>query len=337
MYNIDIDLNFKEGWIIEMTTDKANMLCILHILEEYSDETHIISQKEINAKMEALYGRKADRRTVYGAIEALQEFGLDISTFKDNGEGYYLIDRKFSPAEIKLLIDAIYSCEYISPKQTKELLDKLRSFLSVHERKNYNYTNIIAPDKKSPNPEVFLNIEILDAAITEHKMVSFTYMDYDYDKKLKARRERPYIVSPYSLLCEGNHYYLVLIYQGQTTPSFYRVDMMKDIKILDQKIEISKKDAKLDSIKKVVYAHTGELRSVTLHCDKGALRYVIEEFGNEIMIKENPDGSFNATFTTATEGLIYRALQYLQQVEVVSPKDVRDKIIEAIKSNKYGA
>ena len=113
--------------------------------------------------------------------------------------------------------------------------------------------------------------------------------------------------------------------------------MMKNIKVLDESIEISKKDAKLDSIKKVVYAHSGTPQSVTLRCDKGALRYVIEEFGKDVMIVPAEDGTFTATFSTATEGLIYWALQYLQQVEVLSPADVRERVIAAIKNNKYGA
>ena len=108
-----------------MTTDKSNMLCVLHILEEYSDEDHPLSTKDIISKMELLYDRTANRRTIYSAVEALQDFGYDISTYSDNGAGTYLIDRKFSSAEIKLLIDAIFSCEYISKKQTEELLDKL--------------------------------------------------------------------------------------------------------------------------------------------------------------------------------------------------------------------
>jgi len=316
-------------------SDKANMLCILYILEEYSDEKHILTQKEIISKMKLLYDRTIDRRTIYGAIAALEDFGYDISKYDDNGIGYYLLDRKFSSAEIKLLIDAIYSCPYISQKQTEELLKKLRGFLSSYERKNYNYTNIITPEKKSPNPEVFLNIEILEQAINEQKQISFTYMDYDLDKKLVARRERPYIVNPYSMICKGNNYYLVLIYQGQTTPSFYRVDMMKNIQILDSKIEISKRDAKLDSVKKVVFAHSGEPKHVTLKCDKSALRYVIEEFGKDITITENSDGSFNASFMTALEGLTYWALEFMQNVEIISPKEARDKVIEAIKNNKY--
>jgi len=318
-----------------MTTDKSNMLCILHILEEYSDEDHPLSTREINAKMELLYDRSVNRRTIYSALEALQDFGIELSTYSDNGVGTYLIDRKFSPAEIKLIIDAINSCGYISKKQTEELLEKLRSFLSVHDRKHYNYTNIIAPEKKSPNPQVFLNIEILEEAINEQKQISFTYMDYDVDKTLKPRREKPYIASPYTMLCEGNHYYIVLINRGHDKPGFYRIDMMKDITILDEKIEKSKREAKLDSVKRVVYAHSGEPRHVQLRFQKPALRYVIEEFGTDTAIKSNDDGTYSATVFTATEGLIYWALQYLQHVEIVSPEDVREKIAEAVKHNAY--
>ena len=320
-----------------ITTDKANMLCILNILREYTDDGHIITTGEIIEKMNLLYMRKIDRRTVYGCVEALEELGYEISGYSDNGKGYVLLSRDFSAAETRLLIDAIYSCEYISSKQTEELLGKLRSFLSSYERKNLSYTNIIKSEKKSPNAEVFLNIEILEEAINEKKQVSFTYMDYDYDKKLKPRREAPYTVSPYAMICEGSHYYLALISKGHTDPSFYRIDMMKNIKILDDKIEFTKREANLDSLSKVVFAHTGQPRRVEMKCSKRVLRYVIEQFGSETVIKKNPDGSFNAIMRTATEGLVYWALQYLQDVEVLSPEDIREKIIEAIKANPYGA
>lgn len=318
-----------------MTTDKSNMLCILKILQEYSDENHILAIKDITAKMKLNYGRDTDRRTIYSAIEALQDFGYEISTFKDNGKGYYLMDRTFSASEIRLLIDAIYSCEYISKRQTEDLLQKLRGFLSVHERKNYNYTNIISPDKKSPNAEVFLNIEILDTAISEKSKVSFTYMDYDYNKKLKPRREERYVASPYAMICEDAHYYLAMIAQGKEDPSFYRIDMMKDIQILNEPLDFTKRDAKLDSLKKVVYAHTGEPEQIHLHCQKSVLRYVIEEFGGDVIIEPRPDGSFDALFKAAPQGLIYWALQYLQTVEVVAPQHIRDKVIQVLQHNQY--
>ena len=316
-------------------TDRSNMLCILKILEEYSDQDHILTTKDIINKLETLYDKKADRRTVYSSVEALIDFGYSISKYEDNGIGFYLDERTFTSAEMRLLIDAVFSCEYISKKQTEELLEKLRGFLSCHDRKNYSYTNIVAPDKKSSNQEVFLNIEILDEAINNKKKISFIYMDYDYDKTLKPRREELYIASPYMMVCDSAHYYLVAITNRHSDIGYYRVDMMKNIKITDDTIEISKRDAKLDSIKKVVYAFSGEPESIHLHCDKKALRYVIEKFGKDATISQNKDGSFEAYFRAAPQGLIYWALQYLDSVEVVSPASVRNEVIKLVKANKY--
>ncbi len=317
-------------------TDRANMLCILHILEEYSDADHILSTKDIISKMQLLYDKTVDRRTVYSAIQALTEFGVSLSCFEDNGVGYYLDERSFTAAEVRILIDAVFSCEYISKKQTEELLEKLRGLVSCHDRKRYSYTNIVTANKKSSNPQVSLNIEMLDEAIGSKHKVSFTYLDYDYDKTLKPRRSEAYLANPYMMLCDSGMYYLVAITDRHPDIGYYRIDMMKDLKILDEKIDISKKDANLDSVKKVVYAFSGKPESAHLHCDKAALRYVIERFGKEeVIIQPNPDGSFEAFFNAPPLGLTYWALQYLDSVEVISPPSVREKVMDIIKENKY--
>ena len=51
-----------------MLTEKANAICLLEVLKEYSDAEHILPMREIIAKMQSLYGIKIDRRTVYGAV-----------------------------------------------------------------------------------------------------------------------------------------------------------------------------------------------------------------------------------------------------------------------------
>lgn len=319
-----------------MITDKANILCVLNILKDYSDESHILNAREINEKLKTIYGKDADRRTVYGSIEALISLGYDISTFEENRTGFYLRERDFDPADVRLLIDAVSGFEFISQKQTAELVKKLQNMLPVHDRKRFGLSNILRSDKKSPNSEVFLNIELLDQAINEKKKVSFMYMDYDYDKKLVPRRPEPYIASPYAMIAESEHYYLVMIKDGHTDPSFYRIDMMKDIVILDEDISISKKDADLDSVKKVVYAHAGKPEQIRLRCDKSALRYCLERFGFDIIIIPSKDkNSFEAVFNAPPEGILYWALQQLEHVEVLAPQHLRERVIEAVRSNKY--
>ncbi|MBR5755944.1 MAG: WYL domain-containing protein [Firmicutes bacterium] len=317
-----------------MITDKSNMLCILKVLEEYSDENHILSIRDIKEKLKALYDKDADRRTIYSAIAALSDFGYDISTYDENGEGYYLRERSFSAAEIRLLLDAVYSCKYISSRQSEELLEKIRSFLSVYERKKYSYTNIVNPDKKSPNPEVFLNIEILDQAINDRRKISFDYYKYDASKKLVKRRENRYTASPYAMVCDNEHYYLVLILDGYSDPSFYRVDMMKDIEISDEEISISKKEANLNTTRNVVYAYAGVPKSIELLCDETGLRYCIEKFGKDIVIQPK-GGKYKVIITAALEGMPYWALQYIQHIEVTAPAELRESIVKAIKESNY--
>ena len=62
-----------------MLTEKANAICLLEVLKEYSDAEHILPMREIIAKMQSLYGIKIDRRTVYGAVALLIE--CPVTTF----------------------------------------------------------------------------------------------------------------------------------------------------------------------------------------------------------------------------------------------------------------
>ena len=318
-------------------TDKGNVICILRILQEYSDEDHILSMQQLQEKMEALYGLKPDRRTVYGAVDVLDQMGYDISTYKENGRGYYLRVRDFEPAEIRMLTDAVGSFQYISQQQTDELNEKLKALLSLHQQKQIHTADIIRIGTKSPNPQVVLNIEILSQAIEDKKKVSFIYLDYGYDKKLHPRREERYIANPYGMICDSEHYYLVMILQGYADPAFYRIDMMSDIRILDEGLDISKTDAKLNTIKRVVYAHAGKPETIKLRCRRKVLRYVLEKFGTDIIIYPDPQdpNMFETSFRAPAEGMVYWALQYLPEVEVLAPESLRQQIKDAIRQNRY--
>ncbi len=318
-----------------MITNKAAAVCVLRILEEYSDDRHILSTREMSEHLKSSYDLALDRRTIYAAVETLNELGYDISDYGDNGKGYYLRERMLDSTQVRLLIDAVNSFEYISKRQSEELADRLKSMLSVNDRRRLTYANIIRQDKKSPNPQVFLNIEILDEAITARKKVRFTYMDYGFDKKLHPRRAEKYVASPYSMICENERYYLVLISEGHSDVSFYRIDMMQDIEILDEKIDLGKREAGLDSAKRVVYAHTGEPQIIRIRGDRTALRYVIEEFGKDIVIQQDGPDHFIAIFSAAPDGMVYWALQYMQHVEVLAPDHLRERIKDAIRKNVY--
>ncbi|MBQ8348943.1 MAG: hypothetical protein IJY19_04760 [Ruminococcus sp.] len=62
-----------------MPSSKANIICLLQILWEYSDAENILSMKDIKLKMKLLYDREIDRRTVYDCLNALNQLGYEVT------------------------------------------------------------------------------------------------------------------------------------------------------------------------------------------------------------------------------------------------------------------
>lgn len=317
-----------------MITDRGNAICLLEILKEFSDSEHILTMKEIQSKMSAVYGIKPDRRTVYSAVALLCDMGYDISDYEDNGVGYYLRSRDFEQPEVMLLTDAVHAFRFIPAKQSEQLIEKLQKQLSVHQRKKYRHLTVARQEMKTDNRQVFLNLEIFDEAITAKKQVSFIYLDYGLDKKLHPRREKAYIVNPYGLTYTNEHYYLMCNYDGYDGTSFYRLDLIKDVKQLET--DISRKPENKNEVKDAVYAFSGKPEPVRMVCDKSILKDVIDRFGTGIHVAEKDENSFSVSFTAPPKGIKFWALQYLPYAEVTEPKWLRKEIVDSIKENKYG-
>ena len=319
-----------------MLTEKAIAICLLKILREYSDENHILSMGDIISKLNGRYGLKPDRRTVYGAMETLIEVGYDISLYKDNGKGYYLLDRLLEPSEAHLLSDAICTFPFISERQTAQLMSKVQSMVSVYDRKQIKNLTVMRTDQKTVNKNVFYNIEVLDEAIEKKVKVKFDYCDYGVDKQLHKRREKKYTVNPYGMVYCNEHYYLVCIMAKQVNLSMYRLDRIQNIELTDYALD--PREPGFDpqaAVKSAVYAYTGQIDTVELLVDPKKLSDVIDKFGTNITIGEHDDGRLKITLKASVMGMKYWALQYLEFVEVMRPEQLRNDIILQITTNRY--
>ena len=320
-----------------MLTEKAITICLLEVLREYSDENHILSMGDIITHIDLCYGLKPDRRTLYGAFETLIELGYDISMYRDNGKGYYLLDHRLEMSEAHLLSDAVCTFPFISERQTAQLMNKVQSFVSVHERKHIKNLTVMRSDQKTVNKVVFYNIEALDEAIEKKVKVKFDYVDYGADKQLHKRREKKYVVNPYGMVYSNEHYYLICIMENKENLSMYRIDRIQNIEVTD--IALDEREKGFDpkkAIRNTVYAFTGEIDIVEMLVDSKKLSDVIDKFGTNIDIAENDDGRLKITLKASLMGMKYWALQYLQYVEVVKPTTLRNELIGLIKNNLYG-
>ena len=116
---------------------KTSVLAVLEILQRESDRDHPLTAAQIQQKMEQLYQCPIERRTLYANIQMLKEFGYEISTYQENGHGYYLDNRDFEESEIMLLCNAVHASNFIPRKHSNNLIKKLLATQSRYTAQKY--------------------------------------------------------------------------------------------------------------------------------------------------------------------------------------------------------
>lgn len=317
-----------------MADTRIYALAVYEVLKDYSDEQHLLSNSQIIDLLNRKYNIEMNQRTVINNIEALINFGIDISIYNDNRKGYYLIDRDFENSEIQLLCNCIHSAHYIPEKASSHMIKKLSSKQSKFKRNDFVKNVYINNFKKTKNKELLLNVELLCEAISKKRIIEFDYLTYNYYKQLVKKREKVYTVHPHHIIQENDNLYLLCRSINHNNFSHYRIDKMKNIKITDQPSKIL--NPNFDPYvyakgKKFMFSDNEE--KVLLHCNKRMLDDIIDQFGHDIIINEDVHDQeyFFAHFTSSQQGIIYFALQYLNYCEIIEPISLRNEIKKILK------
>lgn len=314
---------------------KLAPLAIIEILKKESDENNILSTETLITKLRTDYKIDIERRTIYSDIEQLINFGYDISTFADNGKGYYLASRDFEASEITLLCNAIHSSKFISEKYSRDLINKLLSTQGRSLKSKYNNEIYLPNNNKKDNKDFFLNIDVITEAINDHHVISFNYTKLDFNKKLVKRDDRRRILSPYHIVYANDKVYLIGYSFDHQKIIHYRVDRMLNIKIEKNEKYVKEKNKKdpYDYAKTKLYMYAGEDIDITLRCKNAVLDDIVESFGTGITIVKDNDEYFKAYVKSSKQGIIYFALQYINNIEVIAPKEIRKEIKEILNNS----
>ena len=95
-------------------------------------------------------------------------------------------------------------------------MEKLEGLSNIYFRSRVGHIARLPVDQ-SDNKQLFLNIEMLDEAISKGRKVRFHYTEYGLDKKLHLRARpdgspREYVISPYQMAAQEGKYYLICNY-----------------------------------------------------------------------------------------------------------------------------
>ena len=330
---------------------------LLDILRKYSDENHRLSQAEILQRLERDYSMTVDRKTIKRNLMDLIEFDKNICFTEKTRKNKYgeeetvysewYIERDFSDAELRLLIDSILFSKHIPYNQCKELIEKLKTLSNIYfNAKVKHICNM--PENMPSNKELFYTIDILDEAISKNNQVSFLYTDYDIDKQKHPRKNnkgeiRTYIINPYQIVATNGRYYLICNYDKYDDLSNYRLDRIKDIKLLDTHAKPIKKIKGLEQglnlpkhMAEHIYMFAGESVNVKFRAQRYIVNEIIDWFGMDVNFSSSTDTEVDVWVKVNEKAFFYWAIQYAEHITVLEPQSVVDiikKTILNIKNN----
>ena len=315
-----------------MAEKKQSLLALIEILKKYSDENNLLSIKDIQTYLISEYDIELDRRTLYTSMELLRDFGYEISEY--NGNGYYLIERQFEKAEILLLCNAIHASHFISSKQSDELIKKLLNTQSKYNQKEFKDKVYMANPLKTNNKQLLLNIELVSEAIRDNKQISFDYLKYNEKKQLINRRNEPYIVEPRYIVYSDSRPYLIVTSLNHEGFIHYRLDRMKDVKILNEKARILPKNQDpYEYARNKLFMYNGEILTVTYRCNDKVLDHMIDIFGTDLLILPEKD-SYTIKVKTSRQGALYLAQQFMTNITILEPQDLKEEFIKQLKNTE---
>lgn len=316
----------------------GNAIYIINILKKYSDAEHKLSIIEIIKFIEDIYDVKNDRRTIERNIKLLKEkldYDIDISKV-GNKNYYYLIknpDIDFEPGEIRAIIDTFSYATFIPERISQEIITKCQNMQNIYENKKLQDYQIYSGNIKTNNIEIIKNIEDINNAIFAKKKITFDYYKYELNPTLKNVKVGAYKVSPYTIIYSLQELYLIALKEGEKELKKFRLDRMKNIKTLTEKVasNVTKNDIeKIVQASISMYGGTGE--EIIVLCDNCLLDNVIEVFGKDIKITKYDDKYFKLIMNKDLEGFKYYLLRNLEFIKIIKPQKLKVEIEQIIKN-----
>ncbi len=316
--------------------NKKRLMLMQEVLEKYTDEEHPLTTAQIMKILECDYGMKIHRTTVGKDIADLVEMDVDVQCVRSTQNKYFIGSRYFELPELKLLVDAVASSKFITEKKSRELISKLDRFASVYQRENIK-RNIATEGRIKPsNEHTFYIVDRINDAINQGRKISFTYFEYDAAKNKVLRNEgKPYLFSPYSLVWNGDYYYVVGFSHKHGKTGTFRVDRISSTpEIMEEAAQPMPDGFSVSEFTKTVFQMYDEQRAmVELLCSNEMMKVIIDRFGEDVHTEITDDEHFAVTTEVSLSPNFYGWLfGFGDKITVTGPQWVVDRYREMLHS-----
>ena len=319
-----------------MSHARARLLQLRAYLLEQTDERHPASVSELIAALER-QGIEADARALQADLAALRASGLDVRATRGYAKTYYVGERVFSRAELRLLTDMVRANRFLPQAQTNALLERLASLSGAQERGSLRL-GAVEPDAPTPEQaDLFFTIERILSALESKQKLSFVYCAYSWKDALEPRRGgQAYVVNPCLLLYSEERYYLVADHPVHEGLAHYRLDRMRDLKLLEE--VAAQPDVSFDATayaRSVFSMYPSGQRWVRLAFDRALIGAMIDRFGANIPL-ERLDEKTCSLYAPVCAGMPFFGwvFSFCGRVRILAPDDVREQMLLMLEASR---
>lgn len=306
------------------------------ILKKHSDAKNILTMDDIGEYLEKDYGIIMERKAISRNIDHMIN-EMDIEITKTSKGSWYSDSDDFEYSELHMIIDSLFCSRYIPENYTKDLIEKLCNLSSEYFKPCVKYTYSTDNLSKTENKALFTNIEIVDQAIASKKQIQFDYNKYGTDKKLQKTSTQ--IASPYRMVVHSGRYYLKGYNEKHKNMFYYKLDHITNMQILKEKatdyrtIKGYESGIRNEHIGvNLPYMYNDKQERITFLVHPDTVDQVVEWLGQSVTIsdKVEPNGCYKASIITSPTAMKYFAMQYTDEIEILTPKHLRDEIVEVV-------
>ena len=314
--------------------NKQRPFRLLKYLYENTDENHPVSTPEL-VKIFRAEDAHANRKTIKDDIDVLLGEGYDIVTVRSKQHSFFLASRKFEIPEIRLLIDAVSSSRFINAEKSAALVGKLTSMLSRWQAEKVRRHLYTADPVKADNKQIYYIVDAVADAINEGKKIRFQYFDYNGEKEKCLRHGgAEYSVSPYALVWDDSHYYMCGYSDAKQIIANYRVDRMCNTEVKNEEAVPLPEGFNMDEyVRQQFHMFAGDETEVILECRDDMMKYIIDQFGEEVETWKVSEDTFRVKVSVADSPTFYGwVFPFEGKIRIAEPEEIREKYRSMVKA-----
>ena len=306
---------------------QIRILHLFQFLYRNTDEMNPASVADILRFWE-LQGICSERKQVYKDIALLQDFGVDVIRIKSTQNHYFIGDRLFELPELKLLVGAVESSRFITSKKSGDLIRKLGQLTSSAQAEQLDRHIYMDGMPKPSNEEIYYIVDTIQSSIQSNQQISFQYYEYlpTKEKVLKHQGYR-YQFTPYALIWNRDHYYVVGWSEKHMKLSQFRVDRMTSVEMMDQPGHQLLGFEPAEYVQKVFGMYPDDLQMVTLFCENDVMRSIIDRFGEGVRTEVVDDDHFQAIVEVAPSPPFFGWIfTFAGKIRILKPDNVLEEM-----------